>query len=331
MITYQTKLQIFSLHVERSAMTQQKRAKAFDNRSFKHACQCNTDRTSIPISRIFGRFRNMSAKNFQTNYMIRTDMLQNVIAQPRFTTDVNASVVARLPVHTSKGLTTHPEEGSPICKRFLSTKEFPNAYTKRREVPKTVVQNVCSSRNVRRRLTTGQPSLSANLSSLPTSAEQHLHTTDSLRNRCMTDTNDTITLRSTKVETTIPVIKIFDCFRKTRRFRFYSNRVITGPRYFCTNPSSTIARLKSGQDMYEQGLLAIVNVDKLAEVGGLDSLTLNSMTKEHIEPLNNRCTDRQHQTCLKQLARLMLATSRGGKTGGHGHRAKRAQAKTGAG
>nr|GEW60253.1 reverse transcriptase domain-containing protein [Tanacetum cinerariifolium] len=128
-----------------------------------------------------------------------------MIAQLLFTTDVNTSVVARLPVHTSIGLTTHPVEGSPICKRFLSTEEFLNAYTKRREVPKTVVQNVCSSRNVRRRLTTGQPSLSANLSSLPTSAEQHLHTTDILRNRRMTDTNDTVTLRPTKVETTITV------------------------------------------------------------------------------------------------------------------------------
>ncbi|GKF27522.1 hypothetical protein Tco_0093864, partial [Tanacetum coccineum] len=64
------------------------------------------------------------------------------------------------------------------------------------------------------------------------------------------------------------------------RFRFYSNRVITGPRYFCTNPSSTIARLKSGQDMHEQGLLATVNADKLGEVGGLDSLTLNSLYDE---------------------------------------------------
>nr|GEW71265.1 cinnamoyl-CoA reductase-like SNL6 [Tanacetum cinerariifolium] len=41
--------------------------------------------------------------------------------------------------------------------------------------------------------------------------------------------------------------------------------LITGPRYFCTNPSSTIAYLKGGQHMYEQGLLATVNVDKLAE------------------------------------------------------------------
>ncbi|GJU62424.1 hypothetical protein Tco_1244259 [Tanacetum coccineum] len=165
--------------------------------------------------------------------MIRTDMLHNVIAQPRFTTDVNTSVVARLPVHTSKGLTIHPEEGSLICKHFLSTEEFPNAYTKRREVPKTVVQNVCSSRNVRTRLTTGQPSLSANLSSLPTSAEQHLHTTDILKNRRTIDTNDTITLRPTKVETTITII--------------------TGPRYFCTNPPFTITYLKGGQDMYKQG------------------------------------------------------------------------------
>ncbi|GJS17701.1 hypothetical protein Tco_0412173 [Tanacetum coccineum] len=225
-----------------------------------------------------------------------TYMLHNVIAQPRFTTDVNTSVVARLPVHTSKGLTIHPEEGSLICKHFLSTEEFPNAYTKRREVPKTVVQNVCSSRNVRTRLTTGQPSLSANLSSLPTSAEQHLHTTDILKNRRTTDTNDTITLRPTKVETTITVIKIFDPTGKSTahiktklyqfvdsrsvridivmlrniRFQLYSNRIITGPRYFCTNPPFTIAYLKGGQDMYKQGLLATVNVDKLGEVGGLD-------------------------------------------------------------
>ncbi|KAJ9564137.1 hypothetical protein OSB04_000103 [Centaurea solstitialis] len=41
--------------------------------------------------------------------------------------------------------------------------------------------------------------------------------------------------------------------------------LITGPRYFCTNPSSTIAYLKGGQDMYEHGLLASVEVDKLAE------------------------------------------------------------------
>ncbi|GKA95936.1 hypothetical protein Tco_0818031 [Tanacetum coccineum] len=86
----------------------------------------------------------------------------------------------------------------------------------------------------------------ANLSSLPTSAEQHLHTTDILKNRRMTDTNDTITLRPTKVETTIPVIRIFH----------------------------------RGQDIYEQGALTMVNVDKLAEVGGLDSLTLNSLYDE---------------------------------------------------
>ncbi|KAI3813148.1 hypothetical protein L1987_17865 [Smallanthus sonchifolius] len=41
--------------------------------------------------------------------------------------------------------------------------------------------------------------------------------------------------------------------------------LITGPRYFCANPSSTIAYLKGGQDMYEQGLLATVDVNKLAE------------------------------------------------------------------
>ncbi|KAI3824004.1 hypothetical protein L1987_05451 [Smallanthus sonchifolius] len=40
--------------------------------------------------------------------------------------------------------------------------------------------------------------------------------------------------------------------------------LITGPRYFCTNPSSTIAYLKGGQDMYEHGLLATVDVNKLA-------------------------------------------------------------------
>ncbi|KAK1438830.1 hypothetical protein QVD17_04641 [Tagetes erecta] len=41
--------------------------------------------------------------------------------------------------------------------------------------------------------------------------------------------------------------------------------LITGPRYFCANPSSTIAYLKGGQDMYEHGLLATVDVNKLAE------------------------------------------------------------------
>ncbi|KAD0273885.1 hypothetical protein R6Q59_003725 [Mikania micrantha] len=41
--------------------------------------------------------------------------------------------------------------------------------------------------------------------------------------------------------------------------------LITGPRYFCANPSSTIAYLKGSQDMYEQGLLATVDVNKLAE------------------------------------------------------------------
>ncbi|GKE26128.1 hypothetical protein Tco_1441512, partial [Tanacetum coccineum] len=56
--------------------------------------------------------------------------------------------------------------------------------------------------------------------------------------------------------------------------------LITGPRYFCTNPSSTIAYLKGDQDMYEQGLLATVNADKLGEIGGLDSLTLNSLYDE---------------------------------------------------
>ncbi|GJR50714.1 hypothetical protein Tco_1401235 [Tanacetum coccineum] len=64
------------------------------------------------------------------------------------------------------------------------------------------------------------------------------------------------------------------------RFWLYSNRVITGPHYFYTNPSSTIAYLKGGQDMYEQGALVMVNVDKSAEVGGLDSLTLNSLYDE---------------------------------------------------
>ncbi|XP_023728137.1 cinnamoyl-CoA reductase-like SNL6 [Lactuca sativa] len=41
--------------------------------------------------------------------------------------------------------------------------------------------------------------------------------------------------------------------------------LVTGPRYFCTNPSSTIAYLKGGQDMYDYGLLATVDVDKLAD------------------------------------------------------------------
>ncbi|XP_076939880.1 cinnamoyl-CoA reductase-like SNL6, partial [Bidens hawaiensis] len=41
--------------------------------------------------------------------------------------------------------------------------------------------------------------------------------------------------------------------------------LITGPRYFCTNPSSAIAYLKGGQDMYAHGLLAIVDVNKLAD------------------------------------------------------------------
>ncbi|GJR52242.1 hypothetical protein Tco_1402763 [Tanacetum coccineum] len=41
-----------------------------------------------------------------------------------------------------------------------------------------------------------------------------------------------------------------------------------------------LVRRLGGQDMYEQGLLATVNVDKLAEDGGLDSLTLNSLYDE---------------------------------------------------
>ncbi|KAJ0454863.1 putative cinnamoyl-CoA reductase [Helianthus annuus] len=41
--------------------------------------------------------------------------------------------------------------------------------------------------------------------------------------------------------------------------------LITGPRYFCTNPSSTIAYLKGGKDMYAHGLLATVDVNKLAD------------------------------------------------------------------
>ncbi|KAI7741142.1 hypothetical protein M8C21_021157, partial [Ambrosia artemisiifolia] len=41
--------------------------------------------------------------------------------------------------------------------------------------------------------------------------------------------------------------------------------LITGPRYYCTNPSSTIAYLKGGQDMYAHGLLATVDVNKLAD------------------------------------------------------------------
>ncbi|GJX70454.1 hypothetical protein Tco_0307625, partial [Tanacetum coccineum] len=45
-----------------------------------------------------------------SEFYLITDMLQNVIAKPRFTINVNTRVVARLPVHTSKGLTTHPEE-----------------------------------------------------------------------------------------------------------------------------------------------------------------------------------------------------------------------------
>nr|XP_043606418.1 cinnamoyl-CoA reductase-like SNL6 isoform X2 [Erigeron canadensis] len=42
--------------------------------------------------------------------------------------------------------------------------------------------------------------------------------------------------------------------------------LITGPRYICTNPSSTIAYLKGGQDMYADGLLATIDVNKLAEI-----------------------------------------------------------------
>ncbi|KAI3503449.1 hypothetical protein L1887_31890 [Cichorium endivia] len=41
--------------------------------------------------------------------------------------------------------------------------------------------------------------------------------------------------------------------------------LITGPRYVCSNPSSTVAYLKGGQDMYDCGLLATVDVYKLAE------------------------------------------------------------------
>nr|GFB88915.1 hypothetical protein [Tanacetum cinerariifolium] len=150
-----------------------KRAKATTTDHSSMPVSVTADRTSIPISRIFGRFRILSAKNFQTNYMIRTDMLQNVIAQPRFTTDVNTSVVACLPVHTSKGLTTHLEEDVK-CQRRVS--------------------KMCSVDN-------GSASLSANLSSLPTSAQQHLHTTDIYRNRRMTDANDTITLRTMETST----------------------------------------------------------------------------------------------------------------------------------
>ncbi|GJR83796.1 hypothetical protein Tco_0154581 [Tanacetum coccineum] len=171
---------------------------------------------TTPFKKIFRPRYDNAGKTPQNlaTYTVQQDKEQQYPTS-RFTTDVNTSVVARLPVHTSKGLTTHPEEGSPICKRFLSTEEFPNAYTKRHGVPKMVVQNVCSSRNVRMRLTTGQPSLSANLSSLSTSADQHLHTTNILRNRCMTYTNDTITLRPTKVETTITFIRLLS---KTIRF-----------------------------------------------------------------------------------------------------------------
>ncbi|GKE37179.1 hypothetical protein Tco_1460584, partial [Tanacetum coccineum] len=70
------------------------------------------------------------------------------------------------------------------------------------------------------------------------------------------------------------------CLQPRRAVFLIHSIFITGPRYFCTNLSSIIAYLKGGQDMYEQGLLKTVNVDKLAEDGGLDSLTLNSLYDE---------------------------------------------------
>nr|GFA38791.1 magnesium transporter MRS2-I-like [Tanacetum cinerariifolium] len=80
------------------------------------------------------------------------------------------------------------------------------------------VSKMCSVDN-------GSASLSANLSSLPTSAQQHLHTTDIYRNRCMTDANDTITLRTMETST------------KTNKPALRSEAWVENLVYYCYNIS----------------------------------------------------------------------------------------------
>ncbi|GKC03333.1 hypothetical protein Tco_0994943 [Tanacetum coccineum] len=70
-----------------------------------------------------------------------------------------------------------------------------------RKEPTVIVQNVGISANVRRRLSTSQPTISVNTSRLPTTAQHHPQTADVIADRDMAD------------RTTVPILRIFDRFR----------------------------------------------------------------------------------------------------------------------
>ncbi|GJW25125.1 hypothetical protein Tco_0038936 [Tanacetum coccineum] len=143
-----------------------------------------------------------------TNSLRNPDVLQNVDVQPRFRTNASTIVPAHLPVHACQGLTHPPKEGSSVCKCFRSAIDFTNTYTERSQLPNTGVQNVCLIRNVRRRLTMGAATMSANVSS------------------ASTNDNETLLVRQMIVEATIPVIRIFDRFRALHTTSFQSNSML---------------------------------------------------------------------------------------------------------
>nr|GEX81358.1 hypothetical protein [Tanacetum cinerariifolium] len=119
-----------------------------------------SNRTSVPISRILDRFKNMHINNIQS--------------------DNNT--------HTT------------IHKRPLSTTYLPHARIESRHIPMSDGQTGSVSRNARRCLTTGQLNFPNTTDRLPTPSQQHFHTTDGatmpvsiifdrFRNMCMIDSH----------------------------------------------------------------------------------------------------------------------------------------------
>nr|GEU99716.1 helitron helicase-like domain-containing protein [Tanacetum cinerariifolium] len=121
--------------------------------------------------------------------------------------DLNAELEMPLVVTTTMAtdiqeeFTPPPKEVSSIRKQSLSATYLPHAYIERREATTSGAQNVCTSINVRRRLTTGQSSMSVDASRLPTTSEHHHRTTSIIINH------------NTAHGTTVLVSRIFDWFR----------------------------------------------------------------------------------------------------------------------
>ncbi|GJV79045.1 hypothetical protein Tco_1514915, partial [Tanacetum coccineum] len=105
------------------------------------------DETTVPISRIFDRFRNMSMNDLQSNYAVHIDMVQNAVTHKLFT-PCTGDTTADCPTTTDTSI--------PVSNTLFASNEplAPNAHKRKNPHPLSTARpkEASSSRNVKKQL-----------------------------------------------------------------------------------------------------------------------------------------------------------------------------------